>query len=313
MTHDLSATQAVVIIGGANMDIVAHTDTRLRLQDSNPGHIHCCPGGVARNVAENLARLGADTRFIGAVGDDVFGQSLSTATRAAGVNVAGLQTLAGQRTATYLSLHGPDGDMSVALNDMAILECVTPDGLAQHTALLHAAACVVLDCNLAAAALAWLLHQPSAAVFVDGVSVAKCQRITPWLSRIHTLKVNAMEAQALTDMHVPDLASAEQAALRLHHLGVANVVVSLGAQGLAWCNAAGQGGQRPPGSCKVVNTSGAGDALLAGLVYSHLLGQPLAQAVQTAMACAEITLGSPFANHPQLSSALLSAQLQMQL
>ena len=91
--------------------------------------------------------------------------------------------------------------------------------------------------------------------------------------------------------------------------GVKQVVVSLGGDGVAWCDADGQTGHRPAHKVAVVNTSGAGDALLAGLVLCCSEGLPLPQAVQGAMACAEITLASPHANSPHLSVAALRAHL----
>ncbi len=107
----------VLVLGGANMDISGSTTQPLVLSDSNPGRIRCAPGGVARNVAENLARLGNTARLLTAVGDDLYGRSLLDATRNAGVDVSSSWVLAGEATSTYLSLHGPDGDMAVAVND----------------------------------------------------------------------------------------------------------------------------------------------------------------------------------------------------
>ena len=66
----LSDAPFVSVIGGANIDIHGRSTQALRSNDSNPGDVHISAGGVARNIAENLARLGADTRLISAVGDD---------------------------------------------------------------------------------------------------------------------------------------------------------------------------------------------------------------------------------------------------
>ena len=292
----------IAVIGGANMDISAQTSVALATADSTEGHIHCFPGGVARNVAENLARLGHITRLVSAVGEDVFGRHLLDATRAAGVDVTAFSVLPSQRTASYLSLHGPDGDMAVAVNDMALFECLTPEVLRNFTGVFDAAACTVVDCNLTPVALEWLMaHASMTTFFADGVSVVKCKRIAPWLGRIHTLKVNRLEAQALSGQTAMSAPEACLAAAYLHQLGVLNVVVSLGEQGVCWCDAQGVTGHRPARRVSVVNTTGAGDALLAGLVHAFVRGMPLSQSVEFAMACAELTLASKFANDPLLS------------
>ena len=129
------------------MDILAQTGTSLVWGDSNPGAIRTAPGGVARNIAENLARLGLDTHLISAVGADAFGQSVTALTQAAGVGIAGLNVFSNRRTSSYVSIHGPDGDMAVALNDMEILEQLTPEVLQTHQNLLDDSDSLVLDCN----------------------------------------------------------------------------------------------------------------------------------------------------------------------
>ena len=299
----------VAVVGGVNMDIVARTHGDGLKGDSIPGQIHCSPGGVARNVAENLARLGHATRMISGVGDDEFGRSLRSATAAAGVDVAGMLAVPLERTATYLSVHGADGEMIMAVNDMAILDRFTPEWLQPHAAAIGRAASLVLDCNLTAASLAWLIAQAGdVPVMVDGVSVQKCQRLQGLLAGLHTLKVNHLEAQALSGLPAHSTEEAQAAALALHRLGVRNVVVSRGALGVCWCDEAGVLGARNATAMGVVNSSGAGDALFAGLVHAHLVGLTLAEAVPFAMACAELTLGSPFANHPHLSVSAVQAR-----
>jgi pseudouridine kinase len=129
------------------------------------------------------------------------------------------------------------------------------------------------------------------------------------LSSLQLLKVNQREASVLSGMQVETTDQARLAASMLHRAGVKQVVVSLGGDGVAWCDADGQTGHRPAHKVAVVNTSGAGDALLAGLVLCCAEGLPLSQAVQGAMACAEITLASAHANSPHLSVAALRAHL----
>ena len=185
-----TASPFVLVLGGANMDISGSTTQALVLSDSNPGRIRCAPGGVARNVAENLARLGNTTRLLTAVGDDLYGRSLLDTTQKAGVDVRGSWVLADEATSTYLSLHGPDGDMAVAVNDMGILECITPERLAPHAPWLQRAAAQVVDCNVGAPALEWLFDsRGTTPAFVDATSTgvrargttagtAQCPR--PW-------------------------------------------------------------------------------------------------------------------------------------
>jgi pseudouridine kinase len=308
----LAAERFVVAIGAANMDIAVSASHALVPGDSTPGHIRCAPGGVARNVAENLARLGRDVRLLTAVGDDLYGTSLLEHTRRAGVDVQGCQVLAGQATSTYLALHGPDGDMVLALNDMDILAQLTPERLSGHAGWLRNAGAVLLDCNLPEATLDWVVAQAGdTELFAEPVSAFKCVRLRPWLARIHTLKANRLEAQALTGLAVDDDAGVLQAARWLHARGVRQVVLSLGARGLYWSAATGDSGWQsalPP--AQVVSTTGAGDAVMAALLHGFLDGAALRDTAAFAAACATLTLGTQAANHPNLSDLAVRQLLQ---
>lgn len=304
-TH--SNDRFVLVLGGANMDISGSTTQPLILSDSNPGRIRCAPGGVARNVAENLARLGNTTRLLTAVGDDLYGSSLLHATHKAGVDVRGSWVLAGEATSTYLSLHGPDGDMAIAVNDMGILETITPARLVPCALWVQQATALVVDCNVSAQALEWLFANHGATpIFVDAVSAFKCQRIRPWLAHVHLLKVNRLEAQALCQFDIHSDADIKHAAQTLHTLGVEQVVLSLGERGVYWSARNGAQGWHGAVPCTVVNATGAGDALMAGLVHAFVDQRDLRAAIPFALGCSALTLASEHANHPGLCVAAVA-------
>lgn len=298
----------VAVFGAANVDISASSQIAFVPGDSMPGRIATTAGGVARNIAENLARLGMVAHLISAVGDDVQGQVLLDHTHRAGVDVSKCSIFAGQATGSYLSLNQPDGALMAAVNDMAVLGLLTPSELAHHAAFMAAASAWVVDCNLNEASIAWLMKNRSdAPVFVDGVSSHKCTKILPWLQGVNTLKINRLEAQTLSGMRVSDAGQAQIAAYDLCSRGVENVVVSLGAGGVCWHQlTANASGHIPALPVVAVNSNGAGDALTAALVYGALAQWPLEQSVRFANACAALTMTSGSANHPELSVAKVS-------
>ena len=286
------------------MDITASTQHLLTAGDSTPGQVRYAAGGVARNVAENLARLGHDVCFLGAVGDDLYGRGLLAHTQNAGVDTRACWTVPGAATSSYVSLHGADGDLAFAINDMAILQQITPERLAGQAEKLRSASAWVLDCNLSEAALEWLFtHLHGAPVFVDPVSAFKCRRLLPWLGRVHTLKANRLEAQSLWGRPVDGDDAVEAAARWLHAQGVSSVVLSLGERGVYWSARDGANGWQAALPVTVRSATGAGDALLAGLLHGHLQDMPLRQSVLFAVGCAALTLTANQANHPDLSVA----------
>jgi len=306
-----------VVFGAANVDISACTSLALAPGDSTPGHITTAAGGVGRNIAENLVRLGHTSHLISAVGDDLQGKFLLDHLRNAGVDAAACGVWPGARTGSYLSLNQPDGSLLAAVNDMAVLDLLGPSELAHHTTkianAIDSASAWVVDCNLSESAIEWIMqNRKGKAVFVDGVSSYKCLKILPYLAAVETLKINRLEASALTNLPVHDAAQAITAAQNLCAQGVKNVVVSLGSGGVCWHQrSSNSSGHVSALAIDIINSNGAGDALTAGLVHAALHGWPLAQAARFANACAALTMTSSSANHPDLSAAsalrLLSA------
>ena len=283
----------VLVVGGANLDLVATGQARLRLGDSNPGRLHSQPGGVARNIAERLARLGRPVRLVSVLGDDEAGRQILQQGQAAGIDMGGCQVLAAAATARYLSLHQPDGELLIAVNDMAVLQGLTADLLQADLPALRSALAVVVDANLEPATLAALWALPATVpLWADAVSAAKCQRLRPGLARLHTLKPNRLEALQLSGLP----ADSSDAALAgwLLDAGVRQVALSLGAGGLLLCGRDGAGQRwqhhQPALPVRVRNVTGAGDALLAGLLHAQLAGCAPGPAAAFAVACASSVL-----------------------
>lgn len=295
----------IAVFGATNLDISAGSANVLQLGDSTPGHIHTTAGGVARNIAENLARLGHKTCLVSAVGDDLHGQFLLDHTRIAGVDVSMCSMWPGHRSGSYVSISNPDASLLAAVNDMDVLELLTPEELMRHAGVFCDAKLWVMDCNLSEALLAWLIqNKNNIPVFVDGVSSQKCIKVANCLSAINTLKINRLEAKTLTGLPVDDTAQVITAAQTLCANGVENVVVSLGSAGVCWHQrSSNTSGHAAAIAVKAVSSNGAGDALTAGLVHGALAGWPLDQSVRFGIACAALTMLSASANHPQLSVA----------
>ncbi len=113
----LSASPPVVVVGGANIDIKARSSASAIAQTSNPGHTSTTPGGVARNIAENLARLGTTTQLVAALGRDVHGERLLAETREAGVLLDYVHRSA-HPTGSYTAVLDADGELLLAVADM---------------------------------------------------------------------------------------------------------------------------------------------------------------------------------------------------
>ncbi len=298
----------VVVIGGMNMDIHGVPNSRLLLKDSNPGTVRTSPGGVARNIAENISRLGAACRLISAVGSDQHGRQLLEQGTAAGIDMQHVSQIDSEHTSTYLSIIDGSGDMHVAISDMTIIDRLGPQQLQVHKQLLNQAALVVLDTNLSEDALAWLAGGTEARpLFVDSVSTAKAVKIRPHLNSVHTLKTNLMEAEELAGFEVKEEGDLPKIADWFHQQGLTRLFVTLGKDGVYVSDGNKQSIYKlPEEQAAPVNAGGAGDAFVAGLAYSWLNDWDINKTVGFAMAASSVAIADQRTNNPELSLELVT-------
>jgi pseudouridine kinase len=308
-----SLSPRVCVIGGANVDIHGAAYQPLRLRDSNPGSVHVSPGGVARNVAENLARLGVDCRLVTAVGRDPHGEMLLAHGREAGIDMRFVQELDAAPTSTYLAVLDRCGDMQVAVADMDIMDQLTAARLQPLRNAIGESTLLVIDANLSDDALAWVVNSfPGHDIFADTVSTAKAMRLKPYLGTLHTLKTNPAEAEALTGFDARSGADLDRMADWVHAQGVKQLFLTRSEKGLFYSTAEERGhvDLEEEGDA-VQSTTGAGDAFLAALVYSRLQDWPLEGTLQFAGAAAQLTLADRSPSSPALSLTAIERALKL--
>ena len=297
------------VVGGANIDIGGFPEGAMVMEDSNPGRVRASAGGVGRNIACSLARLGVRTRLVTALGSDAFAEIIRADCRTAGVDLSDALTFdAG--SAVYLYIADSAGDMRLAVNDMALCARLTPEALADRLDTLNAMDAVVLDANLPEETLRWLSERVRVPLIADAVSAAKAHRLLPALPRLRAIKPNALEAAALTGIPVTDLESARAAARRLVAMGVGRAFVTLGDRGLC-CADTGGAYCVPAPPVRLVNATGAGDAFTAALAWAELRGLDLVEAARAGMATAAITAECPDAVSPLISPGAVAERMKI--
>ncbi|NQZ29797.1 MAG: winged helix-turn-helix transcriptional regulator [Oceanospirillaceae bacterium] len=290
-----------VAIGGANMDILGAPNQTICAATSNPGQVSMSPGGVARNIAENIAKLGDKCYLIAAVGDDNNGKQLIEITQESGVDISHVQTFEGCNTSSYLSIIDHLGEMQLAIADMKIIEKLQPAVLKKHLVLLKQAQMIVLDTNISSELMAYLFDNlPDSQFFVDTVSIAKAGRILPFLAKVHSLKPNLLEAQSMSGINIDSYQQLPEIATWFHHQGVQRLFISLGKGGLFYSDG-NTNDIVTLATSNVQNSNGAGDAMSAALVHSFLAGKDLLESSYFALGAANCTIASTTTINPNLS------------
>lgn len=260
----------VTVIGAANIDIHGFTEEKLILKDSNPGRVNICLGGVGRNISENLTRLDVDTKLITAIGDDVYGRKLVEECKLIGIDMDHALILNDMSSSIYLAIMDEDGDMALALSDMTILEKMSVDYIKSKSYIINKSKVIVIDTGLSQEVIEYILANfKDNKIFLDPVSVKKARKVKELIGSFHTIKLNKLEAEYLSDIEIKDREDLEKASLYFINKGVQRVFITLGEKGVFYRKGDYVNTFKPP-KIKVVNATGAGDAFMAGIVYCTL-------------------------------------------
>jgi pseudouridine kinase len=294
----------VIVIGGANVDIKAKAACDLAPGTSNPGTVSFSPGGVARNIAHNLARLEVPVALISAVGGDAFSTSLIAETEAAGVDCAMVLRRQGE-TSSYVAILNAKGEMALAVNAMAAMDSLTPERLAMHERRLDRAKLIVADCNLPEESLLWLTRF-AARLMIEPVSVAKAEKLRAlhgW--NIFALACNRRQAEHLAGLKMKDIGEAFEAIAVLHARGFEHVAVTLGPEGAVASRKGESAAHVKPHTSLARDVTGAGDAAAAGLIFGLVEGLDLVAAARLGQAAATLAIAAMDSVAPDLTRARL--------
>ena len=304
-------SSGVLCVGGAVVDRLLHLLAPAVPATSNPARAAASYGGVARNVAENLARLGVPVALVSCVGDDAAAPALLAHAAAAGIDVAAVRRVAGATTAEYVAVLDPDGDLVLGVAAMDVMAEISADDVEAALAARRPA-WVFLDCNLTAEALAGALAACRTAgvrVAVDAVSTPKAVRLPADLTGVDVLFCNVDEARALAgDLpgSTDDAGYETELAAAVHRRGCGAVVLTRGARGPLVVEAS-QIASLTIVPRDAVDVTGAGDSLVAGTVAGLLRWDDLTKAVGLGTRLAALTVTSEHTVRPDLADALAAS------
>ncbi|MBM7585417.1 pseudouridine kinase [Bacillus pakistanensis] len=288
----LREESSIVCIGGANTDQKARSNQKVRLYSSNPVKITESCGGVARNFAENLSRLGCSTSLMACVGDDKEGNWILKETKTGGVDISQVWVFPTERTGTFTTLLDINGESIVSMADMNIYEKITPFMFEEKWSHIAASQAVFLDTNIPQESIRYLIKRCSEEnlpLYIDPVSSAKVQKLPVRLEGVELLLPNREEAEILAEMKIDSIKDCQLACEKIRQRGVQKVMITLGDQGVYYFSPE-ESGHLPPFKTDVVDTTGAGEAFASCAIYGIMNEESLLSACQLGLAGAALTL-----------------------
>ena len=220
------------LIGGANIDISGQILNEVFLHESNLGKISYSYGGVARNVAENAARLKAVVCFQTVFGNDAFARELRSSLQKLGIDISFCKSSAKNGSSIYLSVMDVKHDLLVGLSDMDVLTELKKEDIDAFLGCMDKDDILFVDTNLEEKTISYILEKAPCFVACDPISSVKALKAAPYLNRIQCFKPNAYEAKTLSGIEIKDENSAKEALAFFAEKGMEEILISMGENGL---------------------------------------------------------------------------------
>jgi len=288
----------VVVVGTIFVDLKCFPKYEINYRGRNPGTAQFYHGGVGRNVAETMALLGSDVRFSSSVQEGGIGHEVLARLHEAGVDVDSINVSAAPDAhGMWVAILHRDGDLACSISQMPDTQYMEEAWRTHGQRIVRDAQLTVLEFDLSDQLAEEVLRDAEAA----GVPVVglpgnfECIRRRPdLLPRLNTFICNQVEAEELAGgKPISSIPAAKQAARVILERGLEQVVITLGAQGaVALARGWDEPFHVPVLPVDVVDTTGAGDAFVAGLSHALAAGAGLKLAVQAAARVAAWTVSS---------------------
>ncbi|GAP10216.1 ribokinase [Bellilinea caldifistulae] len=275
----------VVVVGSLNIDLIAKTSHAPAAGETvNAEEFFIVPGGKGANQAVAMARLGLNVSLIGRVGKDYFGNFLIRELEKEKLNTDYVSKDEEELTSIAMIILEESGENRIVVAQGSNYR-INPTDIDRAESVIEEADIVVCHFGRDHPVLGYVIK----------LAKSKCKRVLvnpapafpisrELLKSIDYLVVNQGEAEFISGLPVTDLTSAYQAAKQLHHRGSAEVIITLGPGG-AILSEPNQKYHIPAYPITVVDTTAAGDAFIAGLVYGILKDWTPRERIRFANAC----------------------------
>ncbi|TFJ93188.1 carbohydrate kinase family protein [Lentibacillus salicampi] len=303
----------IICIGGSNVDRKFYLNQQIIQGTSNPVSSSSSVGGVARNIAENLGRLGGNVKLITAGGNDAAWKEIAQASSPF-MDLDFAAQYENQSTGNYTAVLDERGDLSVAFADMDIFDDITPELLQRNQAILQQAACIVADLNCPAETIDFLCSftaQEAIPLVVIPVSAPKMDRLPRSLSSVSWLIVNKDETETFLNIDIQTDQDWKESVKKWLDSGVENVVVTNGSEGaMAGAQSGETGHYQAVETPDIIDVTGAGDSFCSAVIHAWLQKQPLDAIIQSGMVNAHKTILSNETVRTDLSFNQLAEDVQ---
>lgn len=310
---EFTRDQSILVIGASGLDVIGQMGGEIQAGTSNPAQIRTSYGGVARNVAENLARLSQNVNLVSMVGNDQFGNDILNYTKSTGVDISATIITNTFPTGFYMAILDSFGRVQFAVDDMRLISELTPSYLSSVIEDNENIGMIFLDANLSEESIKAILKHAKKndlPVCADPVTSSLAGKLKKHLPDLHLVTPNAAEAGILTGkpFNPTDRGAGVDAARMLVNTGVDIAIVTLAEFGVCYATSE-TNGHIPAIRTAITDPTGAGDAMTAAIIFGLNNALSVDDAVRLGVSAASLTLRTPGTVCPDLTVEKLYSQL----
>jgi pseudouridine kinase len=287
-------TNQIIAIGGANVDRKFSIEGEAKLGTSNPAKVSESVGGVARNIAENLGRLGNRIALITTIGNDYDSVLIEQFSKNY-MCLDLIKKMENEKTGSYSAILDQFGELIIAMANMAIYKQLSPELLKTHAYILQQAKCILIDLNCPVETVEYAKNFASLysiPFVIIPVSSPKMVNMPSELDGVSYLICNRDEAGTYLNMELNCFSQYEKAIKKLQMKGAKTVLLTLGENGVM----VGHDGQlkhyKAVRASHIIDVTGTGDAFVSAFLHGVLNNHTLEQAVKFGLVSSSKTLQS---------------------
>lgn len=297
----------MVVVGVVFLDIKGFPFFKYDAVGTNLGNVLMTHGGVARNVAENMANLGAEVEFVTMLDDDSLGREARLRLRGAGVKLTHAVSTPDKGMGMWLAVFNEKGDLAGSVSHMPDASPIERLFDEKGEEIIRSCRGVALEIDLSEKVservfeLAERFDKP---VYAIVANMSVILRRPDFMARTACVILNEIEAGRLFGREIRALSpeeTLEAVSEAASAMGIRSIVVTMGARGAVYLDVEnGLRGVCPAVPCRVVDTTGAGDAFFSAVVESLARGMRLDDAVTCGTRLASMTVSTSESTCPHV-------------
>ena len=296
----------IVGIGACNVDIYCKSRMKIRTHYDHPADIVTALGGVMRNVICNYSMLKGKARFITAYSDDVYGRMIYENCKDNHIDIDDSLFIKNRSSGIFVQIQDENNDMYLATCDMSILQNITPEFVKGKEKIILGGKLLVIDPSLPDETIKELIRmcKGKIKIFIDPISDNYALKIRPYMKDFDLIKPNRSELENMYGSKIENEKQLKKACEDIIAGGTKRLLVSMGKDGVVYCD---------KDNCihrkfkeeKMVNASGAGDALMAAMIYGEVNELGIDKTIDYALAAGIAAIRSTHTINENMSVELL--------